>query len=377
MTKYRRIKKNLNSQAQAYQLTLVAWFVASFITFSLWYLRNRFTFVHNITTIPYRISLILLIICFITVVYGYSCREKVSKIKLEKMSKNGKKLSRRIKRLFNDKQITDVLKLSNNTRYGDEMPEIEVYVNDDMTEGFISIENIANFERANREKFEQRISGILSGKYQKFAIVSSELKYGDTYIFFYFEDTLTSMRFNILNKDISSFVDKEYKQAIRLSKDLVWKTDITSHLSIIARTRSGKSVFAGDYLAQIMINQGWLVEYNSCKYDRYVKKYNGQSDPIKIVERAEYWCSIMDKRLKKINLANKDKYIEMDNMSDVSLFFDELGNLNASLESLDKLDKSMKVTARWTTAINRLSATGASAGIHIIAISQFDVILKS
>ena len=124
-------------------------------------------------------------------------------------------------------------------------------------------------------------------------------------------------------------------------------------------------------MARLMLLQGWIVEYNSAKYDRYVKEFNGQSDPVKIVERAEYWCSIMDNRLAEINEAGKEKYLEMDNMPDIGLFFDELGNLNASLESLDKIDKSLKITSRWTTAINRLSATGGSAGIHIIAISQF------
>ena len=41
------------------------------------------------------------------------------------------------------------------------------------------------------------------------------------------------------------------------------------------------------------------------------------------------------------------------------------------MESLDKVDKTLKISSRWITAINRLSATGGSAGIHIIAISQF------
>lgn len=117
--------------------------------------------------------------------------------------------------------------------------------------------------------------------------------------------------------------------------------------------------------------QGWVVEYNSAKYDKYVKEFSGQSDPVKIVERGEYWCSVMDKRLAKINDAGKEKYLEMANMPDIGIFFDELGNLNASLESLDKVDKSLKLIARWTNAINRLTATGASTGIHIIAISQF------
>ena len=130
-------------------------------------------------------------------------------------------------------------------------------------------------------------------------------------------------------------------------------------------------MLAGRYIARLMLLQGWVVEYNSAKYDRYVKEFDGQSEPIKIVERAEYWCTVMDERLTKINEAGKEKYLEMDNMPDIGLFFDELGNLNASLESLDKTDKTLKATSRWTSAINRLSATGGSAGIHIIAISQF------
>ena len=161
------------------------------------------------------------------------------------------------------------------------------------------------------------------------------------------------------------------KHAIRLSKDLIWYSDITPMMSIIARTRAGKSVLAGRYMANLMLPQDWMVEYNSAKYDQYVKEFNGQSDPTKIVERAEYWCSVMDERLAEINEAGKKKYLEMDNMPDIGLFFDELGNLNASLESLDKVDKKLKITSRWTTAINRLSATGGAAGIHIIAISQF------
>ena len=79
----------------------------------------------------------------------------------------------------------------------------------------------------------------------------------------------------------------------------------------------------------------------------------------------------MDERLRKINEAGKEKYLEMDDMPHIGLFFDELANLNASCESLDKTDKSLKITTRWITAINRLSATGASSGISLIVISQF------
>ena len=287
------------------------------------------------------------------------------------MSSKSKKMSRKLKRLFNDKQITDVLKLSNSTRYGEEMPEIHVWIDDGLSEGFIAIENIANWERADREKFEQRASGILSGKYQRFAVVNSELTTADSYILFYYEDTLTSQRLLIKSKESLHELIHENKHAIRLSKDLIWYSDNVPHLSVIARTRAGKSVLAGRYMARLMLLQGWVVEYNSAKYDRYVKEFDGQSDSLKIVERAEYWCTVMDERLAKINEADKEKYLEMEHMPDIGLFFDELGNLNASLESLDKTDKSLKITSRWYTAINRLSATGCSAGIHIIAISQF------
>ena len=298
-------------------------------------------------------------------------REQVSVLKIDKMNKEANKLATRINKLFNDKTITDVLKLSNSTRYGEEMPEIYVFLDSSLKEGFIAIENISNFDRADRDKFEQKISGVLSGKYQKYSVVSSELTLDDSFILFYFEDTITSERLIIENTgDIKENISV-CEHHIRLAKNLVWQCNITAHLSIIARTRAGKSVLAGEYMARLMLLQNWIVEYNSAKYDRYVKEFNGKSDPIEIVERAEYWCFVMDNRLQEINNAGKDKYLDMKDMPNIAIFFDELGNLNASLESLDKTDKTLKITSRWITAINRLSATGASAGIHIIAISQF------
>ena len=356
---------------QGYQLSLIALLITLDLTGLTFFISQSINILAPYLT---RILQFFTFIDFVVLVllrYTWSQREEVSTISIPSMSKESEKLSRKLKRLFNDKQITDVLKLSNSTRYGNEMPEIHVWISDDLNDGYVSIENIANWERADREKFEQRVSGILSGKYQRFAVVNSELNAGDSYILFYFEDTLTSQRLLIESEDKLNQLINENKQVIRLSKDLEWYADITPMMSIIARTRAGKSVLAGRYMARLMLLQGWIVEYNSAKYDRYVKEFNGESDPIKIVERAEYWCSIMDERLAKINKAGKDKYLEMENMPDIALFFDELGNLNASLESLDKVDKTLKITSRWTTAINRLSATGGSSGIHIIAISQF------
>lgn len=369
--RYRRIKPTPKCKMQGYQFSLIALLITLGLTSLIFFISQSIN-----TLAPYltRILQFFTFIDFIVLVllrYTWSQREEVSTISIPSMSKESKKWSRKLKKLFNDKQITDVLKLSNSTRYGNEMPEIHVWISDDLNDGYVSIENIANWERADREKFEQRVSGILSGKYQRFAVINSELTAGDSYILFYFEDTLTTQRFSIQNNSMLNEFIHENRHAINLSKDLSWHSDITPMMSIIARTRAGKSVLAGRYMARLMLLQGWTVEYNSAKYDRYVKEFNGQSEPIKIVERAEYWCTVMDERLTKINEAGKEKYLEMDNMPDIGLFFDELGNLNASLESLDKTDKTLKISSRWITAINRLSATGGSAGIHIIAISQF------
>lgn len=371
MRKYRRIKRQSNSKFQGYQFSLISLMFSAMCYLICILALNSHLFISKFFEKPSLFFLTCTLLSIVLSIYTYLKREEVSTISIPAMSIQSQKLAKKLKRLFNDKQITDVLKLSNSTRFGDEMPEIHVWVDEDLSNGYIAIENIANWERANREKFEQRVSGILAGTYQRFAVVSSELSVGDSFIIFYFEDVLTSQRLTVRNKDSLNSLVCENKHSIRLSKDLIWHSDITPMISIIARTRAGKSVLAGRYIAHLMSLQEWIVEYNSAKFDRYVKEFKGQSDPIKIVERAEYWCTVMDKRLAEINEANKEKYLEMENMPDIGLFFDELGNLNASLESLDKVDKSLKLTSRWNTAINRLSATGGSAGIHIIAISQF------
>lgn len=370
--KYRRIKPTPNCTPQGYQLSLIALAVTIGLTGLILFIHQTITVLSTYLVKPLIYSIAVTIITFFILLYTWFQREEVSSIKIPPMSNKSKKLAQQLRRLINDKQITDLLKLSNTTRYGEEMPEIEIWIGEDLSSGYIAVENVANWERADREKFDQRFSGILSGKYQRFAVTNSELTSGDSYIIFYIEDTLTSQRLLVIDctDSLQPFVNDD-SHAIQLSKDLIWHSDIVPHMSIIARTRAGKSVLAGRYMARLMSLQGWVVEYNSTKYDRYVKEFDGQSDPVKIVERAEFWCSVMDERLAEINEANKEKYLEMENMPDIGLFIDELGNLNAYLESLDKVDKNLKLTSRWTTAINRLSATGGSAGIHIIAISQY------
>jgi DNA segregation ATPase ftsK/spoIIIE related protein len=370
--KYRRITPTETHKLQGYQLMLIALLINIGLIGLTFFATQNLTVLSVYLFYSLFFFIITSLINALLLIYFWRKRDKISHIEIPSMSSKAYKTAKRLRYLFSDKQITDVLKLSNTTRFGNEMPEINVWVNDDLNEGYIAIENIANWERADREKFEQRVSGILSGNYQRFAVVRSELTAGDSFIIFYFEDTLTSQRLYVKDDSdsLKDFMSTD-KHSIQLSKQLIWNSDIVPHMSIIARTRAGKSVLAGRYMAHLMLLQGWIVEYNSAKHDRYVEEFNGQSDPEKIVERAEYWCSIMDRRLKEINESGKNTYSEMENMPDIGLFFDELGNLNAALDSLDKVDKTLKLTSRWITAINRLTATGGSAGIHIIAISQF------
>lgn len=365
MRKYRRIVKTEKSRLQPYEmgldacLFLFALFVVALLI-SVALERLGFNPDNTVALFLAFLSVLSLVLSMILM----SKRDKVSTLEVEEMSRKAEKLSKRLLALFSDKWVTDVLKLSNSTRYGEEMPVLRCWVADDLASGYIAIENIANYERMDKEKYEQKVSGIFAGRYKRFGVVSSALSPGDTYVLFYFEDMQTSNRLHVSADSLESFVSLNSRE-IRLSKDLVWHADEVPHCSIIARTRAGKSVLAGRYMAKIMQMQGWQVEYNSAKKDIYVVEFGGQSEPDKIVERAEYWCQIMLDRLERINNAGKEKYLEMLDMPDVGLFFDELGNLNAELEQ----DKSLK--KRWEVAINKLSATGASAGLHVIAISQF------
>lgn len=371
MRKYRRIVKDKESSYQAYQVCLIAlslFFLLIVVMFLLLWQIDKFDLIElieisNVIRLIIKLLFAGVLLTIILFIFTYGSRERVARISMAKMDKKAQKRANKIRRLFNDKTITDVLKLVNKTRYGIEMPEVFVYLDDDLYSGYIAIENIASFDMLDRSKIEQKISGVLSGKFQKYAVVSSELIRGDNYVLYHFEDAQTSMRLVLENTDdISSYVS-ENKRDIKLAKDLVWHANKVPHMSIIARTRAGKSVFAGGYLAELMKLQGWIVEYNSAKKDIYVKKFNGKYEPIEIVERAEFWLSEMKKRLNEIDEANAEKYTDLD-MTDIAVFFDEIGNLNSSLES----DKALK--KRWENAINGLSATGASAGLHIISISQ-------
>ena len=160
--KYRRVIPTNNSKLQGYQYTLIALFINLSLTGVTFLATPKLTIlsIHLTYTLYFFIfSTFTTILLFI---HFWLKREKVSDISIPLMSYETRKTANQIKKLFNDKQISDVLKLSNHTRFGYEMPEIKIWIDEELSEGFIAIENIANFERANREQFEQRISGILA-----------------------------------------------------------------------------------------------------------------------------------------------------------------------------------------------------------------------
>lgn len=376
--KYRRYVTDENSKPLAYQtLTKVSVLlaIADVIIYVLYRVIGTIDlvapFAHYLKYVLIAVSL-LLVVTLAVAVWRNGKRELVATLADDRngTASPSKRASRRIRQLtqlFNDKAIIDVLKFGNATKYGVEMPTVQVFVADDLLSGYVAVENIGNYDKLDASKMEQKVSGRLSGKFQQYAVVSSELVQDDSFIKFYFEDVNVSHRLTLKLSDIEKYKSDD-KHAIRVMDNLTLTFGSNvHHMAITARTRSGKSVLA-HYMATLMKAQGWRVEYNSAKLDRVVKEFKGQSDPEKIVERAEYWVTFMERRLAKINKANKDKYTEIPGMRDVGLFFDELGNLNAAISD----DKKLKL--RWTKAVNKLTATGASAGVHVIAISQYATI---
>lgn len=272
-----------------------------------------------------------------------------------------------IKCQLNDRNIIYNLKLAIETDQGYMIPAIHVFIEPNLQSGFIAIENMGGkLAQLDNENIISSISGLLSVKrLRKYSLVSGELSKDGNYYFYYFEDVTTSQRLLINENNLKQQVSNN-KHELRLSKNLIWNTSSsTPHLSVIGRTRSGKSFFVGEYLLPLMKLQEWKVEFFSVKNDIYVDKYHGEFEPEKIIQRLEFWITVMNDRNAEIRKAGKTKYTQIKNMADVALVIDEIGNLNAAVS----LDRKLKL--RWESAITKLTATGASAGIHIIALSQY------
>ncbi|GAB6742081.1 hypothetical protein BOVMAS36_16390 [Streptococcus uberis] len=96
------------------------------ITGFLFYIRYELRQIAPYLTKPLLYFYLLDFVCLALLLFLRFHREEDSTISTPCMSRETNRLSKKLKRLFNDKQISDVLKLSNFTRYDNEMPEIAV-----------------------------------------------------------------------------------------------------------------------------------------------------------------------------------------------------------------------------------------------------------
>lgn len=239
-----------------------------------------------------------------------------------------------------------------------EVPNIEAVFTDNQIN--LTVGKLAGMHDLN--KIKEDVDSSLRGYLAKWAVTSSAVSLDGTSFEFVLEDVNTSQRFIIENNNISKFVSTNVHE-IKLAKNLTWNAVKTPMLSIVGRTRSGKTVFS-KYLLEVMQAQGWEIKYYSCKNDIYVKQFDGEAEPIKIVESLEQCLSDVKKRNLEIKKAGKIDYTQMEGMSDVALVIDEIGLLNGQLA----VDSSLR--KRWEIVITALAGVGASAGYHIIAMSQ-------
>ena len=239
-----------------------------------------------------------------------------------------------------------------------EVPNIEAVFTDSQIN--LTVGKLAGMHDLNQIK--EDVDSSLRGYLAKWAVTSSAVSLDGTSFEFVLEDVNTSQRFIIENNDISKFVSTNVHE-INLAKNLTWNAVKTPMLSIVGRTRSGKTVFS-KYLLEVMQAQGWEIKYYSCKNDIFVKQFDGEAEPIKIIESLEQCLSDVKKRNLEIKKAGKIDYTQMEGMSDVALVIDEIGLLNGQLA----VDSSLR--KRWEIVITALAGVGASAGFHIIAMSQ-------
>lgn len=302
---------------------------------------------------------------FLILILGYRLTDKVTRIRVPRMTFKSSLIARKIRGELKPLFLVKLFKIQKSP-YGYPIPYVSAYVAPDCFSGWIAVENSPLLNKLDSDTVLQDLSGLLSTRsLRKFSFISSELSQDASFYIFHFEDTATSQRLVVNDNDISQFVSQNSHQLV-LAKNLIWQVDgSTPHLAIIGHTRSGKSYFVGHYLLPLMKLQGWKVEFYSVKNDLYVDEFNGEFEPEKIVSRLEYWEKVMYERNSIIKNAGKEKYSQMSSMPDVALVIDEIGSLNGSVTS----DRKLK--ARWEAVIGKLTATGASAGIHVIALAQY------
>ena len=133
--RFRRIKPTQNCKPQGYQVSLLAFGLTIGLTVLSFFISQIVTVLSSYLRSILLYSIITNVVSMLIFVYTWLHREAVSSIEVPIMSDKSKKLAKRLRRLFNDKQITDVLDLSNTTRFGNEMPEIEVWIDEELSSG--------------------------------------------------------------------------------------------------------------------------------------------------------------------------------------------------------------------------------------------------
>lgn len=338
------------------------WWILAILAFILTILlpitlTNAFTGTFNLF-----LFIIVSVPMMILIIVRIKDRQKVYHVPY--MSKYALKRARHVKKLFKDSVLAENLRMGVLTRYGVMIPSISVWIAENLDTGALFVENIGAFEKLERLKLIESISGILSDPYE---CVSSSIVSGGDFVRFDFEDTKTSHRFIIKNNDLKLFLDNDV-HSLRLSDDLIWNARKVPHASVIGRTGSGKTIFVGGYMAKLAYLQGWKVIYASVKPDKFTKEYHGPTTPEQITNMAEQLVKFMQRRLVRIQKAGVNDYGEIKGMHDVAFFIDEIGHLNALLSD----NKKLKI--RFENAMKSLSFTGRSAGIHLIGVSQFATI---
>lgn len=366
---FRTIVPDKDSTKQPYQYFLIGLFW-SFVGFSfalnisdlLPFLSFSKQFKNELTGL----SFFILLGCFIGLIATMLMRDRVPYIQVDKMRIKAKVIAWFIRDAFSNKVLINNLGFDVKTCYGFAMPKVVVFVEDDCNAGWVAIENLGNNKNMDSDGFLKRLSGLLNRRLiQRFSFVSCSLSNDGNFYKYHFEDTATSQRLIVRNGDMTPYISDNTNDVL-LAKDLIWHTKLTPHLAVIARTRGGKSTFTGSYLIPLLKAQGWAVNLFSVKNDKYIQKFKGESDPIKIIDKLELLEKDMKRREDLIAKAGKDNFSQMSGMPNVAIVIDEVARMNAFLS--DKGNKAL--LDRWNAVIKSLTGSGASSGYHVIAMSQ-------
>lgn len=305
------------------------------------------------------VSFVLLVVVLLLL----AARPRVPPFKVPKMDFKSYLLAEQVHRCFNSKVIINMLKIAVKSNYGWELPNIEIYLDDNRGNGYIAIENRSNTSVLDTANICEILSGCINKPFvKKYSVTFYELDKTGNYYIYHLEDVETSQRLVINStSDLKNIAKSTGKHEIRLAKDLAIDFSVIN-ASILAPTRAGKTTLA-EYLIQVMKCKGWHVHYFSSKDDVYVKKFHGEGDPEKIIEAFENAVKYVDRVNKFLRRKGMAKYTEA-NIPDEVFILDEVADLVNWLQTNKQLCK------RFEVAINRITSKGKSAGVTVIGLSQ-------